>query len=112
MAATEMKVAIGTFFKKNLNKVSGTLDGSKIPFLPKTLAKLVYMGDGKDMETKITETDTNVDKLIKGEIGVSSNNSYDTFEAYKADLDAGKISAKTVCVIKDDLNAEVVEGNT
>ena len=58
--------SVGLFFKKPIGNV-GSLS-SKIPFLTKTLASLVYMSDGSTVETKIG---TKVDK-VTGK-GLSTN---------------------------------------
>ena len=84
MATT--KFSVGIFFKNPLGVVGNLKE--KVPYLVKTLASLVYMSDGTDVETVLNDK---VDK-ISGK-GLSTND-YTTDdmvklrEAYgKADID-------------------------
>lgn len=99
-----LKVSVG-LFKKRVMDTLGSFTEEKIPFLPKTLAKLVYMSNGESIEhamqaqnVTVTNLKNDVDKISVGDMNLKS---YPTMEAYKAALEDGSASASAMYIIED-----------
>lgn len=81
-------VIAGMLYKKILNE-DGTVK-EHVPFLLKTLAKLVILEDGTTVQDSINELRKNKTKVFQ------------TIEDYDAARIAGTVSDGEMCVIKND----------
>lgn len=75
----------GLFYKK-IKNASGEF-ATKIPFLPKTLANLVVMNNGKNVQETID--------------GLTPHMVFESKSAYLTAYNAGNIPAGTVCIVKE-----------
>lgn len=110
-----MKVSIGTFLKKKLGPL-GVLSGEKIPFLPKTIARAVFMSDGEsvehairhhcndisDINDDIKDLNNDMDKVKSGELGAGNAKAFKTLDEYKEALDKGVVRAEHICIVLED----------
>lgn len=102
-----LKATIGTFFNRKYD-ANGMATKEKIPFLPKTLAKLVYMTSGESVEhamkahcNELDKISEKVTKIENGESGAAGTKTFENMEAYKAALADGTASANAIYVVKD-----------
>ena len=102
-----LKVTIGTFFNRKFDK-NGMVTKEKIPFLPKTLAKLVYMANGESVEhamkahcNEIESISNKVDEIESGETGVAGTKTFESMDDYLKALEDGSASHNAIYVVKD-----------
>lgn len=77
----------GLLYKKTLDS-NGNVTG-KVPFLPKTLAKLIIRDNGDTVEDALAKLEANKSYLV-----------YETVEEYQTALAAGEIPEGTLSIVK------------
>lgn len=102
-----LKVAVGTFFNRKFNS-NGMATSERIPFLPKTIAKLVYMASGESVEhamlahcNELDSLSTKVTKLENGESGAAGTTVFNSMEEYQTALQNKTASPNAIYVVKD-----------
>lgn len=88
-------INIGTLFRRPLN-AQGEI-GSKVPFILKTLAAVVFRNDGTTVESSLSTIETNVTK--------ATPQTFATVAAYQAALAAHTIDSNTLAVITSDMSS-------
>lgn len=99
-----LNVIAGLFKKRKVNDM-GMITNEKIPFLPKTLAKFVYMGNGESIDhamqvqqKKTTDLSTTLENVVKGDMTLSS---FPTFATYEAALQDGTADNTKMYIIEE-----------
>lgn len=102
-----LKATVGTFFNRKFDK-NGMATKEKIPFLPKTLAKLVFMTDGESVEhamkahcNELESISNKVTELETGNTGVAGTKSFENMDAYLNALKDGSANPNAIYVVKD-----------
>lgn len=81
------KYSKGVLYKKILDEAGNVIE--KVPFLLKTLGKLVVLDDGTTVQDKVAELENRKTYLV-----------YDTYAEYKTAYDAGEIPDGTLTFVK------------
>ena len=89
----------GLLYKKTLD-ADGNVT-SKVPFLPRTLSKLVIMDNGTDVETTIGAVKTDLQLLQDAVSGGGAFKTFATKAAYDAAVLAGEVKSTDLCIIKE-----------
>lgn len=89
----------GLLYKKSLDSDGNVT--SKIPFLPRTLSKLVVMDDGTNVETAIGTVKTDLQLLQDAVSGGGTFKTFATKAAYDAAVLAGEVKSTDLCIIKE-----------
>ena len=106
-----LNVVSGLFKKRKVDAL-GRITDEQVPFLPKTISKLVYMMNGESVEhamqvqnTKISKIDdtvvelnTRLDNFFNGDIKFGS---FESLDDYKSALESGDALATSIYVIND-----------
>ena len=97
------KVSIGSFFRR-INNTNGTIGKETQLFLPKTLAKLVFLAGGRSVDSAVNEHDAAITRLDTRLNNMSVfTKEYESMEAYRAALAEGSAQPDGLYIVNIDV---------